>query len=856
MKRVSTLLLYIFGVLLAAAPEELMVIVIDRDLDLALEGVRVVETTTGTEVYTDGQGQAILPLPEGLERAVIVAELIGYEDRKVLVREFEKPLHIKMLMEGVLEGQELVIEAEAIGRTDEEVGVSTVIEKQVIESAAKMGGFEDIMNAVKILPGVSYGGVFGASLSVRGGSPEGLTAVQDGFVVKYPYHFGGIYSIFNPNMVDSVKFSAGIFSPAFGQATSGLLEITTVTPDDGLKTKAVLSTSTLELFLQLPFGSRDQFGVFVGGRLTNYFLALKLVELIGTIADSESLLDTISGITRAPYIYDLYWKTTLRPDDRFEWYVNGFWGNDGVGSGFADIQTGIDAVGVGEDPEDASETHIFGFDFDFLNSDFFVNTGVDILPADILLIRLLTGYEYWRTETDAKIREYGAFEYSEAFIDEYGALITPGEEGFTVDTESGYTGYTYRHGFQTRLDFDITLNDAVLMETGTGFYLDLTDYAGDGRFWTVVYEDGSPYYREIEFEASDTSDRLLSSFVYMTFETDLVPGLFSLDFGLRVDHNYYWDTDEYSLNTYPVTQPRITMTFTPGTGGPVFQGNTFTLGAGLFSKCTPDTFGTARSLDLSYFEIPKVFMTVTGWEALFPLDLRFRIEGYYKYIFHMTYTNSVFDESAGEYTTRIHTDGHGHAAGFDLMLDKKTSRFIDGLLSYTFVYARYIYPQSDGSESGVREEWYYPSFHRFHSLNMLLDVKPTPKLNLTVKMSFATGTPKSEYGEKEMFAALIEDEEGETTVAEMYSRPSYYSDTLRTGFSLPLDLKLTVHNYIRESKLEWEFYIAVEDLLSPLLSRIQESDYVNTNRWSGEDTQAATAAFSFPIPSLGFSLNY
>jgi hypothetical protein len=79
---------------------------------------------------------------------------------------------------------------------------------------------------------------------------------------------------------------------------------------------------------------------------------------------------------------------------------------------------------------------------------------------------------------------------------------------------------------------------------------------------------------------------------------------------------------------------------------------------------------------------------------------------------------------------------------------------------------------------------------------------------------------------------------------------------LRTNISLPLDIKLTLHNYFKQSKVEWKFYIAVEDVLSPLLYELLPRDNIDTNIWSGEDRAAPSAAFAIPIPSIGFQLSY
>jgi hypothetical protein len=846
-RTISIVLLCIVATATTLHAEQLVIRVLDRDIEIPLEGVRIVETQTGKETYTDASGEATLVFDLPGERAVIVAELIGYEDKKVLVKDFDAPLVIEMIMEGVLVGEELVIEAEAAGETDAEVGVSTVIEKEVIESSAKMGIIEDVINAVKLLPGVSYSGSFGTSLSVRGSAPDGVTAVMDGFVVKYPYHWGGAFSIFNPNIVESVKFSTGIFSAKYGQATSGILDVTTVTPNEGFKYQTIFSTSTFETFLQVPFGKQNQFGIFAGARLTNYDFTLTVLDAGADLFNDQTLKELLSGFSRAPYIYDFYFKTNYRPADKIEWYINGFWGNDGVSSAFDDIDI------------DFSTEVSYNFDFKYYNTDLFANTGIQFLPTDNLLIHLLGGYEYWKSDIDGFIEEFGTHFYSDAFLEEYGYLVPPGEDSFFVSTESEFESNVIKHGLQGSLDLDFTPSERVLLQAGLGTYFDITDNTGSGEFWSVEYDDDFPVYRKTGFENEAEDNKLLTSFIYANSSIFLVPDLLEMEAGVRLDHSYLMGAEGYDLNTYPVLGPRLRFTVTPPWEGPFFKKHVFSAGVGLFSKTPFEANEISENMGLEDFDVamPKTVMTIIGWETGLAAGFRFKIEGYYKYIFDRFYTNSVLDEKTGLQEDIIHNDGIGHAAGFDLILDRRTSRYFDGLLSYSFIFARYLDPETDGIEdtSDPRGEWYYPSFHRFNTLNLLITSKPAAWVTFTTKLSFATGIPRLEYGDTEMFVGYFEEPDGTTTIAEMYSRRSYYSDTLRTNFALPLDIKVSFHNYFKDSKLEWEFYLAVEDVLSPLLYELLPEDDVDTNLWSGEDQESPSSSFSIPIPSIGFRLS-
>ncbi len=64
---------------------------------------------------------------------------------------------------------------------------------------------------------------------------------------------------FNPNMIDSVKFSNGIIPVKYGNVMSGLIEVNSVNPNEGLKIDAVVSTTTTEVFAQIPLWQIKQF---------------------------------------------------------------------------------------------------------------------------------------------------------------------------------------------------------------------------------------------------------------------------------------------------------------------------------------------------------------------------------------------------------------------------------------------------------------------------------------------------------------------------------------------------------------------------------------------------------------------
>lgn len=856
---------------LAAAAETLSIEVVDRDLEIPLQGVRITEANTGTEVVTKADGRAVLEFDPVAGRAVLIAELIGYEPRRRLVKDFDDPVLLEMIIEGVLEGEELVVEEEAIGETDETVGVSTVLEREMIQQTARIGPIEDVMQSVKLLPGVTYGGPFGAFLSVRGGEPDGLTHVIDDFRVQFPYHWGGAFSIFNPNIVDSVKFSAGLFPVKYGQATSGLMEVNTVVPNDGLQWDYVQSTSTLEAFLELPLGggagggsSADGAtgGLFAGTRLTNYDLVL---EVTGGVPDDLPL-----QISRVPYICDFYFKSFYRPSERFEWFLNATSANDGTGAALQPEGEGINNT----------------FDFFWQNRYAFASTGASGLIGDRLLIDGLVGYEYWPTLADGSFAETGTGQYPDSFKDAFQAdpLVSPSwQDGddFGINFLSDFDQTSLLRAYQGRVDAEYLLSDAYLLQTGLGGLYNRTSFNATGNIWGIGSDDDEPYpvyqYQEVAAEGED--NRVLNSFTYLNLNAEVLPDLLEGDLGLRLDHSYYRSGD-LELIPAPTLGPRLSLRATPDWSRGIFQGHTFSGGVGVLAKTPFGGSGFDPSLGFDTDDVPmrKTLLSILGWETQLDRGYRFRLETYYKYIydrFYFNLTSEQNDQGESETVFRPHQDGIGHATGFDILLDRRTSRYFDGMLSYSFVYTRYQDPQADGIEDPgnqdpPRGEWYYPDFHRFHTLNLVANVKPWPWLTLSSVLTFASGAPQREFAEEpnDPIAVKVETRTDPDTgeVVELdrpyyvpqYSRDTFYSDDRRGGFSLPLDIKASVHYYWPDRKVYTEAYVAVEDVLANLLPELRpQSDAYNVDQWTGEVIPAPQeGALSFIVPSIGFRLSY
>ena len=83
----------------------------------------------------------------------------------------------------------------------------------------------DVLRAVEALPGVVSTSDFSAAFNVRGGSADENLILLDGFPIYNPFHMGGIFSVFNADMVRRAELLAGGFPAEYGGRVSSVLTV-------------------------------------------------------------------------------------------------------------------------------------------------------------------------------------------------------------------------------------------------------------------------------------------------------------------------------------------------------------------------------------------------------------------------------------------------------------------------------------------------------------------------------------------------------------------------------------------------------------------------------------------------------
>jgi hypothetical protein len=852
---------------LSAGPlfaRDVAITVVDSDLNIPLEGA-LIRSRDGTEYLCDEEGRALVAVPGESHGALHIA-YPGYESRRVTVPPGVSELTAKLRLggAGVLENRELVVEASRPEAEESKTGRSTAIAGRELTGTAEIGVVEDVMTSVKLLPGVGYAGFFDAQPSIRGGEPGDLTAVMDGFYVERPYHWGGGYSIFDPKMVENVRLSHGIFSVRYGHTISGLLDISARKPSPTeTELDFSIGTNSSSLSISLPILGKG--GIMLMGKATYLDGVVWAAKELSKAVDNE-VIDMVNTITVAPYIRSGALSANYRFTSDLEAAGSGYIGTDGIGILYENDY---------EEPGLESDSSL---KFDWTNTLGFFTAALIFNPLPSMVLKARAGAGFYRSRYEAEIVDDVSVWYSDDFLKNYGPggvfpllreedMLRDGEGRayYRLSNRDSAAFVSTDSNYQGRLDYDWDLGRGFLFAAGFQELYAQYNYREDNHILAEDPPDPASSLpiktHPVDFSADITKNRTFKSSAYTLLEYSTGDKFFAAELGVRVDHLYFMGKD-FSLQTAPTVNPRLNLDFGVLKNRSYIDSLGLSLGTGLFSSAndTLQFLGDDFQAADATIKQNRSWTSVAGVGIEFTGGISFNLEAYYKYVFDRNYAFAEIRDTSLEPV--IYSNGQGHVWGFDLILRKLESRYWDGWISYSFNYARYRDPESVSGALSVNGgevsggEWYWPSFHRFHNLNLVLNIKPSPRFNIAARFGFASGAPKPKAGDISSYPVAAWDESGNTIIIEKWKRTAVYDDNQRTTWSLPMAVKFSIYRFGRESRVQQEIYVAIENLLSLVYTSQANTSF---NSYTGrEDTgsNAASYELSFPVPSFGIKWSY
>ncbi len=281
--------------------------------------------TATLQITTDAAGKFDLPkLPptgyqidivaSGFKPLSVTEELEDGEIREVIYR---------------LEAEEATYETVVRAKRASREVTRREITRREINRIPGTGG--DALKALQNLPGMARAPFGSGLLIVRGSSPDDSRYFFDGMDIPLLYHFGGVFSIINTDMVENIELYPGNFSVRYGGATGGIVEVYPRTPStDRIHAYIDANIVHATAFAEMPLG--DKWSAAASFRRSYIFEVMS-----AAMPDNEG-----TGFTVSPRYWDYQFVADYHPraKDNLRFFI--FGSDDKMG-----LVTGKD---VGDNP--------------------------------------------------------------------------------------------------------------------------------------------------------------------------------------------------------------------------------------------------------------------------------------------------------------------------------------------------------------------------------------------------------------------------------------------------------------------------------------------------------------------------
>ena len=179
------------------------------------------------------------------------------------------------------------------------------------------GVYGDAMKVVQNLPGVARPSPLGGEVVVRGSAPAESLAYIEGVRIPLAYHFGGLYSVLNTDMLEGITFYPGGMPAMWGRQTGGILNARLRAPRDDEPWAGYLETNVFHT------------GLFLKGNIdedTRFAIAARRSYIDAVL--SAVVPDGALPFTVAPRYWDYQAKLDRRLGPRTSLTLFGFGSDD------------------------------------------------------------------------------------------------------------------------------------------------------------------------------------------------------------------------------------------------------------------------------------------------------------------------------------------------------------------------------------------------------------------------------------------------------------------------------------------------------------------------------------------------
>ena len=318
MKKQLLVILLIYQCYFGLTQQTMSGYIYDSETKEALIGARLYSQkyTIGTKTNVYGYYSITIPTQDSI--VSVEVSLFGYQTQIIDLNSNTAATNITLSKGITLESITVTGDKSLI--KEPEMGTIKLTPKEV-KLLPNMFGEVDIIKAFQLTPGVESGGEGKSHLIVRGGSPDQNLILLDNVPIYNPSHFGGFFSVFNVDAINSVKLIKGGFPSRYGGKLSSVLDIQMREGNMNIfTTTGSIGLLSTKLAFEGPI-IKNKMSFLISGRKRS----LPIFKMMS------------SGISYD--FYDLNLKLNYKISDKDRVYLSSYMGNDVVSIDYGSDKT-------------------------------------------------------------------------------------------------------------------------------------------------------------------------------------------------------------------------------------------------------------------------------------------------------------------------------------------------------------------------------------------------------------------------------------------------------------------------------------------------------------------------------------
>jgi hypothetical protein len=283
----------------------------DAQTNEPLDGANVYIEALRSGTVAGSVGTYRLSVPLGTHE--VRFSYVGYEAVvQTVVLDRSRVVDVSLRPSAELEG--VTVTAEPGAREAPVLGVTRMSVRD-LERLPTLLGEVDVTRGLLLLPGVTSVGEGSGGFNVRGGNVDQNLMLLDGTQVFFASHLFGMFSAFNPDLVEDVTMYRGTIPARYGGRISSVVDVRQRDGrDDRFGVRGSVGLVSSRLALEGPLAG-EALTALIGGRMSYANWMLRLAE-------RPELRDSRAGYA------DLGGRLAFRPSARLQAQVSGYLGTD------------------------------------------------------------------------------------------------------------------------------------------------------------------------------------------------------------------------------------------------------------------------------------------------------------------------------------------------------------------------------------------------------------------------------------------------------------------------------------------------------------------------------------------------